>query len=134
MAFTAELTQAILRYSQTSHHRTAAYHPQTNGLTERLNKTIANMLAMYVDIDHKTWAAILPYVTFAYNTAVQETTQLSPYKLVYEKSSAMTLDAVLPTTTDEDNLDVATYLQRAEESRQLARLRIKNQQRIDSRH
>ena len=35
-AFTAELTQAILRYSQTSHRRTTAYHPQTNGLNERL--------------------------------------------------------------------------------------------------
>uniref|UniRef100_A0A224Z186 Tick transposon n=1 Tax=Rhipicephalus zambeziensis TaxID=60191 RepID=A0A224Z186_9ACAR len=69
-AFTADLTQAILRYSQTSHRRTTAYHPQTNGLTERLNKTIADMLAMYVDVEHKTWDAILPYVTFAYNTAV----------------------------------------------------------------
>ncbi|XP_075550814.1 uncharacterized protein LOC142584586 [Dermacentor variabilis] len=40
---------------------------------------------------------------------------------------------MLPDVTDE-NLDVATYLQRAEEARQLARLRIKNQQRTDSRH
>ncbi|KAK8759172.1 hypothetical protein V5799_003195 [Amblyomma americanum] len=64
-AFTAELTQAILCYSQTSHRRTTAYHPQTNGLTERLNKTIADMLAMYVDAEHKTSNVNLPYVVFA---------------------------------------------------------------------
>lgn len=131
-AFTADLTQAILAYSQTNHRRTTAYHPQTNGLTERLNKTIADMLSMYVDVEHKTWDAILPYVTFAYNTAVQETTQISPYKLVYGRSPATTLDAMLPNVTDEENLDVSEYLQRAEEARQLARLRIKNQQTTDS--
>ncbi|XP_072144216.1 uncharacterized protein conv [Dermacentor andersoni] len=133
-AFTAELTQAILQYSQTSHRRTTAYHPQTNGLTERLNKTLADMLAMYVDVEHKTWDAVLPYVTFAYNTAVQETTQITPFKLVYGRNPTTTLDAMLPHVTDEENVDVASYLQRAEEARQLARLRIKNQQRTDSRH
>ncbi|KAK8771367.1 hypothetical protein V5799_025390 [Amblyomma americanum] len=133
-AFTAELTQAILQYSQTSHRRTTAYHPQTNGLTERLNKTLADMLSMYVDVEHKTWDAVLPYVTSAYNTAVQETTQITPFKLVYGRNPTTTLDAMLPNVTDEENLDVATYLQRAEEARQLARLRIQNQQRTDSRH
>ncbi|KAM7284469.1 DDE-type integrase/transposase/recombinase [Ixodes scapularis] len=73
-SFMAQLTQEILRLSHTSHRRTTAYHPQTNGLTERLNKTIADMISMYVDVEHKTWDEVLPYVTFAYNTAVQETT------------------------------------------------------------
>uniref|UniRef100_A0A224Z570 Pol polyprotein n=1 Tax=Rhipicephalus zambeziensis TaxID=60191 RepID=A0A224Z570_9ACAR len=40
---------------------------------------------------------------------------------------------MLPNVTDEENIDVTTYLQRAEEARQLARLRIKKQQRTDSR-
>lgn len=132
-AFTADLTQAILHYSHTDHRRTTAYHPQTNGLTERLNKTIADMLAMYVDTEHKTWDLILPYVVFAYNTAVQETTKMTPFKLVHGRDATTTLDAMLPNVTDENNLDVAAYLQRAEEARQLARLRIKDQQRTDAR-
>ncbi|KAK8777518.1 hypothetical protein V5799_029140 [Amblyomma americanum] len=132
-AFTAELTQAILRYSQTSHRRTTAYHPQTNGLTERLNKTIADMLAMYVDAEHTTWDVILPYVVFAYNTAVQETTQMTPFRLVHGRDATTTLDAMLPNITEEENVDVAAYLQRAEEARRLARLRIKDQQRSDAR-
>lgn len=84
--FTADLTRAILQYSQTSYQRTTAYHLQMNGLTERLNKTHTDMLAMQVDTEHKMWDAVLPYITFAYNTAVQETTQITPVKLVYGRN------------------------------------------------
>ncbi|XP_070385736.1 uncharacterized protein [Dermacentor albipictus] len=101
---------------------------------ERLNKTLADMLAMYVDVEHKTWDGVLPYVTFAYNTAVQETTQVAPFKLVYGRNPTTTLGALLPHVTNEENVDVASCLQRAEAARQLTRLRIKNQQRTDRRH
>lgn len=91
------------------------------------------MLAVYVDVEHKTWDEILPYVTFVYNTVVQETTQIMPYKLVYGRSLAMTLDAMLSNIADEENLIVIAYLQLAEEAHQLVRLCIKNRQVIDSR-
>ncbi|KAM7285125.1 DDE-type integrase/transposase/recombinase [Ixodes scapularis] len=110
-SFMAQLTQEILRLSHTSHRRTTAYHPQTNGLTERLNKTIADMISMYVDVEHKTWDEVLPYVTFAYNTAVQETTGFTPFQLVHGRK---------------------VVAQRAEEVRQLARLLIQDQQRVDA--
>ena len=87
-SFLAQLTQEILRLSHTSHRRTTAYHPQTNGLTERLNKTIAEMISMYVDVEHKTWDEALSYVTFAYNTAVQETTGLTPLELLHGRKVA----------------------------------------------
>uniref|UniRef100_A0A6G5AC55 Putative tick transposon n=1 Tax=Rhipicephalus microplus TaxID=6941 RepID=A0A6G5AC55_RHIMP len=78
-AFTAELLESVLRLSGTAHRRTTAYHPQTNGLTERLNRTLTDMISMYVDTEHKNWDQILPYVTFAYNTARQETTGMTPF-------------------------------------------------------
>lgn len=65
-------------------------------------------------------------MTFAYNTAVQETAHMTPYKLFCGRGPAATLDAMLPVVADED-LDGANYLQRAEAAPQLARLRIKNQ-------
>ena len=96
-AFTAELTQQILRLSPTVHRKTTAYHPQTNGLTERLNETLADMLAMYVDVGHKTWDEGLPYVTFPYNTAPQETTHthMTPFELVFARPASTMLDAML---------------------------------------
>nr|XP_054920362.1 uncharacterized protein LOC129381481 [Dermacentor andersoni] len=47
---------------------------------------------------------------------VQETTQLTPFELVYGRNPTMTLDAVLSHDTDEENLDVPAYLQRTEEA------------------
>lgn len=55
MDFTAERTQATLGYSQAIHRRTIFYHPQTNGLKERLMKTIANMIVVYGDAEHNAW-------------------------------------------------------------------------------
>lgn len=133
-AFTAELMQAILHFSQTAHRRTTAYHPQTNGLTERLNRTLADMLSMYVDVEHTTWDEILPYVTFAYNTATQETTGMTPFSLVYGRAAKSTLDAMLPYVQDDVHPDdVDAFLQRAEEARQLAKIRIQDQQQRDAR-
>lgn len=139
-SFTAQLMQETLELSRTTHRKTTAYHPQTNGLTERLNKTLADMISMYVDVQQKTWDEILPYVTFAYNTASQETTRFTPFRLVYGREVQTMLDAMMP--FEEDHLttpDAEQFAERAEETRQLARIHIQQQQlsdaaRYNSRH
>lgn len=133
-AFTAQLIDDVFKLSYTNHRKTTAYHPQTNGLTERLNKTIADMLSMYVDVQHKTWDQVLPYVTFAYNTAIQETTRFTPFRLVYGREVQTMLDAMLPHDYDASLTPEAEQLtQYAEEARQLARLHITQQQTADAR-
>lgn len=139
-AFTAQLLQAILNLSGTSHRKASAYHPQTNGLTERLNRTIADMLSMYVDVEHKAWDEVLPYVTFAYNTAQQETTQMTPFTLLYGREPSTMLDAMLISNiSDDQDTPVHEFVRRAEDARALARLRIQQHQlcnaaRYDLRH
>ncbi|KAM7308039.1 DDE-type integrase/transposase/recombinase [Ixodes scapularis] len=131
-SFMAQLTQEILRLSHTDHRRTTAYHPQTNGRTERLNKTISDMISMYVDVEHMTWDEVLPYVTFAYNTAIQETTGVTPFQLVHGRKVTTMLDAMLPHDPTDDGTDDAQLVTQRAEVRQLARLRIKDQQRVDA--
>lgn len=133
-AFTAALTEEVMKLCKTDHRRTTSYHPQTNGLTERLNKTIADMISMYVDVDHKNWDDILPYVTFAYNTAVQETTSYTPFRLVHGREVTTMLDAMLlPDEIYVVTPDATEYASRAEAARQIARQRIRRQQTIDAR-
>uniref|UniRef100_A0A6G5ABD6 Putative polyprotein n=1 Tax=Rhipicephalus microplus TaxID=6941 RepID=A0A6G5ABD6_RHIMP len=131
-AFTAALLDHVLMLSGTTHRKTTAYHSQTNGLTERLNKTIEDMLSMYVDVEHKNWDTILPYITFAYNTAKQETTRMTPFSLVHGREVRTMLDAMLPHEGDDIVPDADTFTERAEEARQLARLRISQQQDYDA--
>ena len=62
---------------------TSAYHPQTNALTERFNRTLSSLLIPFVGENKDNWDLILPYVIFGYNTSVQESTHFSPFELLY---------------------------------------------------
>ncbi|GFR34075.1 transposon Ty3-I Gag-Pol polyprotein [Trichonephila clavata] len=53
--FQSNLIAEINNQCKVVHRMTTAYHPQMNRLTERFNKTLADMLAMYVDVEQKTW-------------------------------------------------------------------------------
>ncbi|UYV72118.1 hypothetical protein LAZ67_9001871, partial [Cordylochernes scorpioides] len=130
--FISHTIQEINNLCGTAHRFTSAYQPQTNGLTERLNKTLGDMLSMYVDVDQRNWDSVLPYVTFAYNTAKQETTGFSPFYLVHGRDVETPLDTIL-TYREEANLDdyVESLVTNAEDARQLARLNILKAQEKD---
>lgn len=120
--FTADVVEGLLRLCGSSYRHSSPYHPQTNGLTERTNRTLTNMLSMYVDADHKNWDAVLPFVTYAYNTAKHEVTGYAPFFLLYVRNPRSFLDTLLPFQHHED-LSIAQTLCRAEQARRLARLR-----------
>ncbi|UYV68116.1 hypothetical protein LAZ67_5003095 [Cordylochernes scorpioides] len=138
--FMSQTIREINNLNGTIHRFTTAYHPQTNGLTERLNKTLTDMISMYVDVDQKNWDNILPYVTFAYNTARQETTGYSPFFLVHSREVETPLDSILPyqpAGTAEDY--VGHLVTNAEDARMLACLNIlqaqsKDKERYDKKH
>lgn len=56
-----------------------AFHPQTDGQTERQNQTLEQYLRMYADEDQQNWASLLPLAEFAYNNSVHKTTGSSPF-------------------------------------------------------
>ena len=56
---------------------TIAYHPQTDGLVERFNRTLTNMLAKRVKRNGSDWDIQLPYALFVYHSCIQELTHFS---------------------------------------------------------
>ena len=92
--FRSQLIRELLQIMGIYQQFTTSYHPQCNGLTERFNKTLADMLAIYTSTAQTDWDTYLPHVTFAYNTCRQDTTQFSPFMLVYGR------EAVLPSQTN----------------------------------
>ncbi|GFW34094.1 transposon Ty3-I Gag-Pol polyprotein [Trichonephila clavipes] len=88
----------------------------------------------------KNWDEILPFVTFAYNTAKQETTGFTPFYLLHGREAETTLDTMLPfCPNDFDDNNITKIAARAEESRQLARVHTlraqdKDRRRYDSKH
>ncbi|UYV83583.1 hypothetical protein LAZ67_23001537 [Cordylochernes scorpioides] len=95
-AFMSQMVKEVTSRCKISHLFTTAYHPQTNGLTERLNKTLGDMLSMYVDAEQRDCDSVLPYVIFAYNMAQQGSTRFSPFFLVHGREAETLLDVLLP--------------------------------------
>lgn len=121
-AFLSDTVEALLKQCQIIHRSTTAYHPQTNGMTERFNRTLSDMLAMYVDSAHSNWDQVLPFVTYAYNTATQTTTGFSPFFLLYGREPTSTMDTILPYHPDASETTLLSEAHTfAEECRQLAR-------------
>jgi hypothetical protein len=60
-----------------------AYHPETDGLTERANQTLEDMLRMYVMDQQKRWEEFLPLVELAYNNSYQSTIKMAPFEFLY---------------------------------------------------
>ena len=58
-------------------------HPQTDGQTEVVNRTLSTLLRAMIKKNLTEWEECLPHVEFAYNRAVHSTTQLCPFEVVY---------------------------------------------------
>lgn len=74
---------------------TTHYHPQTDGLTEAFNKTMADMLSHYVSSDMRDWDVHLPLIQLAYNSSVSSATGFSPFFLVHGREPRLPLDVQL---------------------------------------
>lgn len=60
----------------------SAYHPQTDGQTERANRTMQDMLRCFVtSVDRPDWQTLLPLLEFAYNDSEQASTGFTPFYL-----------------------------------------------------
>lgn len=62
--------------------RTTAYHPQGDGMVERFNRSLLQLLRAYVD-SQNDWERYLPLVLYAYRTSVHSSTGASPFVLMY---------------------------------------------------
>ncbi|XP_057485167.1 uncharacterized protein LOC130771560, partial [Actinidia eriantha] len=67
-------------------------HPQTDGQTEVVNRTLSTLLRTVISKNIKTWEDCLPHVEFAYNRCVHSATQFSPFEIVYGFNPLTPLD------------------------------------------
>jgi hypothetical protein len=58
-------------------------HPQTDGQTKVVNRTLSTMLRVVLNKNIKMWEECLPHVEFAYNHSLHSTTKMRPFAVVY---------------------------------------------------
>lgn len=79
--FTSQFFQDIAKMWGTKLGMSTAFHPQTDGQTERTNRTLEDALRHYVSPTQTDWDEYLSPLEFAINNAVQETTKQTPFTL-----------------------------------------------------
>ena len=74
--------------------RTSVYHPATDGLTERFNRTLKSMIRKFVHEDARNWHQWLDPLLFAVREVPQASTGFSPFELLYGRKPRGVLDLI----------------------------------------
>ena len=138
-AFLSKLMMEVYRLMGTKKVNTTAYHPQTDGLVERFNRTLTDMLAKTVESNSANWDDRLPFVLFAYRTSLQHSTAESPFVLLYGRDARLPTSEVLePPPPSRHSFDLGDYKSELVTSMtdawELARKNIRHAQQKQKRH
>ena len=106
--FESKLIAEICRLLNIHKSRTTPYHPQDDGLVERFNRTLLNMLATTTSNHPLDWENRIRKVCMAYNTSVQATTGYSPFYLMFGRNARLPIDVMFPTEKP-DELNYGEY-------------------------
>ena len=69
-----------------------AWHPQTDGQTERINRTIEQMMRTYIQSREEEWPSLLPALELAYNCTPHSATGHSPFEIMIGENPLRTQD------------------------------------------
>ena len=94
--FVRELLLEVCRIFGIEKTRTSPYHPQGNGMVERHNRVVADVISNYCANNPSSWDQIIPYPNFVHNTTVHKTTGQTPFSLVFGQECKYPIDLLFP--------------------------------------
>jgi transposase InsO family protein/predicted aspartyl protease len=95
-AFEAKVFQKVCERLGIHKTHTTAYHPQSDGQTERANRTLEDVLAKLARDEPEQWDRWLPLACFAYNTSVHRVTKETPMRMMMGREARTPLSMLLP--------------------------------------
>ena len=119
--FVAEVFAEILLRIGVQQRLSTAFHPQTDGQTERNNSTIEQYLRMFCNYEQNDWVRLLPIAEFVYNRTKHASTGKAPFELIYSADNVPDIwfrdreDAGLEGLRNADAEDHARRLREAKE-------------------
>ena len=77
--FTSNFFRELTRLLRIRQKMSTAFHPQTDGQTEKTNSTLEQYLRMFVNYEQDNWVDLLPFAEFAYNSSISTSSKESPF-------------------------------------------------------
>lgn len=102
--FESAIIATVCQLLQIDKTRTTPYHPQSDGLIERFNRTLLQMLTNCVDKHPFEWEEYVKKVCMAYNTSTQATTGYSPFFLMFGRKPRLPIDVMYGIPNDTSTL------------------------------
>lgn len=76
----------LWKISGTQLRMSTAYHPQSDGQTEVVNRCIEQFLRCFVHHHPKQWSAFIPWAKYWYNTTFHSSIGMTPFQAVYGRT------------------------------------------------
>ena len=97
--FVSQFWQFLMKNLGIKQKLSSAYHPETDGQTEKVNDTLEQYLRCYSNYLQTNWVKLLPLAEFAYNSAVHDSSKFSPFVATYGYEPPLDLSTeILPET------------------------------------
>ena len=126
--FTAHFWKAFWTQLGTTLTMSTAYHPQTDGQTERANRTLEEMLRSVVNFKQSDWDEHLATAELAINNAKQTSTGFTPFRLNYGQEIQIPLDQAIAGLRPSNNPEAAERIARLQADLKLAKANIEKAQ------
>jgi len=94
-----------------------AFHPQSDGQTERMNQLVEDVMRNYVSAIQTDWDEWLAHVEFAINNAYNASIKTTPFRMVYGRDPLTPFTVQLPTQVDHAKFYLQDNILRAERAR-----------------
>jgi hypothetical protein len=122
--FTANFWRAVWQMMGTALTMSTAYHPQTDGQTERANRTLEEMIRGYVNWKQDDWDEYLSVLEIAYNNSVQASTGRTPFFLNSGQEIQLPIDKAMSAVRDCKNPEAVKRVEGIHAAIQQAKLQI----------
>jgi hypothetical protein len=110
--FTSKFWMSLQQAMGTKLDFSTAYHTQSDGQTERVNKVLEDLLRACVLTFDKSWESSLPYAEFSYNNSYQASIKMSPFEALYGRKCETPL---MWSNVGEKTLEGPAFIKEAEE-------------------
>ncbi len=91
--FVSRFMKELYRLLDVTPNASTAFHPQTDGQTERVNQEIEKYLRIFVNYRQNDWTDWLPLAEFAHNNRIHSATGKSPFMVLYGRNPRLMPDA-----------------------------------------